>query len=618
MKRNRNRFESEVHLGLLVIIFILLFLNLTSNYIIFHARSDKTESVTRSMNNAALSISRVIHDDKAWRLDESRTSDFKRRHKLNGLILIPSQPQDGKVETRKKWFAGIVSQLPPGQIPEIARKLLSSDFKSLTRGENDEYFYVYPIPSATGKRLLILSRSVPDLAYLDRSSDVIFYISIVSMLVIAGVYLLLYRYILSPFKRIRTQALDAGREVDTDGSDVEAVVEEYEKLVGELREKEEQLLALNKSIQKKADSLEQFNKYLLASMSSGIVTVNEDGKVLSMNRAAAGILQANPGNHVGGHYSKLFGSGCLITRATDLTLTESRNRSYREYEFEAPDGANLSLGVTVSVIHDNTDKPIGASVLLSDLTEVKTLRQELEKRNRLIALGEMAGGLAHQLRNSMGAILGYSSLVKKRLGKNGIEIDSVEALVEETRQAETLIDRFLDFTRPFTLDRRRVNINRLIGKVIEKFRVRPDCRQVEFVLGKECSGPRSVEIELDGLLFEQALTNIIENAVNSYGGAEGSIEVGLLPNPEFLTIQVRDHGCGIAPENQEKIFTPFFSTRPSGTGLGLPLAGKIVDLHGGRLSVDSEPGKGTSFAITLPLSPTSPSPLRARENAPMA
>jgi len=226
-------------------------------------------------------------------------------------------------------------------------------------------------------------------------------------------------------------------------------------------------------------------------------------------------------------------------------------------------------------------------------------------------LGEMAGGLAHQLRNSMGAITGYCALLKKRLRKSGLEIGSIEALIQETAEAEKLVERFLQFARPLAFKPEPASVNELVAQVVSTFEARPDCRQAEFVVRQT----DDFTIGLDPLLMKQALTNIVENAFNAYENRKGRVEirvgqVSLIPANNWqesgtsalqLQIEVEDFGCGIAEDDLDKIFTPFFSCRPSGTGLGLPLARKIVDLHLGSLSVESQLGKGTTFTISLPI-----------------
>ncbi len=618
-KAGGRRFESEVHLGLLVIVCILLFLNFTSNVIVYRAREAKRNALTAELSSAARAVTRMVQGMVPPSVPESQKRGLMLQYGLSGLLVIPSKPPDNSAGSKRRWFASVVRNLPPGQIPDIARKLLTSDYQTLTRGEDHEYFYVCPMPSGGGRNLAILSKNSPELAYLDDSAEVVLIIGVISVLAIAGIYLWLSRFIFSPFRRIKRQALEAGRDVDQAADDVEAMVEDYRKIISELKEKEVKLRQLNEVIQRKADSLEQFNQHLLASMKSGIVTVDTQGRVLSINRAAGEIFAVPPADYEEKSYTELLNPGSELIAVIQQALSQEENVEYREIDFSSGLRRQLTHGVSVSVIRDNRQRPIGASLLINDLTELRRLRAELETKNRLAALGEMAGGLAHQLRNSMGAITGYCALLKKRLKRNGIEIGSIAALIQETTETEKLVERFLQFARPLAFVPQRVPIGELIAQVVDTFQARPDCQQVEFVV-KQAD---DMTVELDPLLIRQTLTNIIENAVNAYENKTGLVRITVSfvapplrggiseeSSPDkptarggtpALNIEIEDFGCGIAEDDLDKIFTPFFSSRPSGTGLGLPLARKIIDLHQGSLAVTSQLGKGTTFTISLPL-----------------
>jgi signal transduction histidine kinase len=213
-------------------------------------------------------------------------------------------------------------------------------------------------------------------------------------------------------------------------------------------------------------------------------------------------------------------------------------------------------------------------------------------------MGEMAGGLAHQLRNSLGAIAGYGRLARRKLDGAGLPVGSVDSLLDETDQAAALIRQFLDFTRPFSLSRSTVAVDELLAEIVESFSVRQGHEKVRI----EVERVEKAQLEIDPLLFKQAIANLVDNAISSYVEEHGTVWLSAVVSEDGYRITVRDAGCGIPETDRERIFTPFFSSKPSGTGLGLPLAGKIVDLHDGRIILDSREGEGTSFAIILPLS----------------
>ncbi len=598
MKISKSKFEPAVHLGLLVIIFVLLFMNFRSNLTIYHAGVQKRRTVTVDLNHAALSIGRTVLKEGLASLRNEQEQTFKSAHGLSQVVLLMSTQSSEADITLDQVLRG-ESDISLAQLQDSGSVILGpSQDRTLIRGSGDEYFYVHRLSQTSGGRLLILSQQVPELAYLEDSSKTLIVVNVVVVLLIIVVYLVLFRLILSPFRKLRRQAIDAGRDVTDHQDDVEAMVEEYQNIIDELKEKESQLLILNEAIQAKADRLELFNQYLLRSMSSAVITVDGDGTIMSVNKATSRIIGIDPDTYVGRKYHQLPEFCAHLFEGVKPMLDSEENESYREHDIEMPDGRVLCLGVTLSSIDDYASSRVGVSILLNDLTEIKSLRGEIEAKNRLVALGEMAGGLAHQLRNSIGAMAGYSHLLKKRLLKHDLEIDSVNALEEEAKEAETLVDRFLHFARPFDFTAEKTDVIELIADVVETFRVRPENAHIEFTV--RSSAVEHQWADVDRLLLKQALVNLIENSINAYEGLPGAVDVVCSVESGFLTITVTDQGCGISAEDLDKIFTPFFSSRPSGTGLGLPLTRKIIDLHQGRLMVDSKPKCGTAFTVILP------------------
>ncbi|UCE23990.1 MAG: PAS domain S-box protein [Candidatus Zixiibacteriota bacterium] len=606
MKITKSKFEPAVHLGLLAIVFVLLIMNFRSNLTIYHAGVQKRRTVTVELNRSALSIGRTVLKEGLTAFNTEQEQAFKHAHGLNQAILLAS--------TRSSDAGIALDRVINGELDISLAKLRNSvsirvappQNRTLIRGTADEYFYVHRLSETSGGRLLVLSQHVPELAYLEDSGKTLIVVNVIVVLLIIVVYLVLFRLILSPFRKLKRQAIIAGREVTERQDEVEAIVEEYQNIIDELKEKEAQLLILNDAIQAKADRMELFNRYLLRSISSAVIMVDGDGTVLSINKATSRIIGIDPDAYVGRKYHHLPEFCAPLFEGVKPMLDSEENESYREYDIKMPDGRTLSLGVTLSSIDDFASSRVGVSVLFNDLTEIKSLRGEVEAKNRLIALGEMAGGLAHQLRNSIGAMAGYSHLLKKRLVKHGLEVDPVNALEEEAKEAETLVDRFLHFARPFDFTAEKTDLNALISDLVETFTIRPENAHIEFAV--ENSVDRGLEVEVDGLLLKQALANLLENAINAYGGLPGTIDVVYSIESDNITIRITDQGCGISDEDLDKIFTPFFSSRPSGTGLGLPLARKIVDLHQGRLTVESKPMQGTTFTLILPQRQPDPRP----------
>jgi signal transduction histidine kinase len=230
------------------------------------------------------------------------------------------------------------------------------------------------------------------------------------------------------------------------------------------------------------------------------------------------------------------------------------------------------------------------------------LRNELEAKNRLAALGEMSGGLAHQLRNSIGSIVGFCNLLKKQLAKDQLESGYFEELFSEVKETESLVKKFLGFARPLEYQPEETDLVGLVKDTVTAYNQIGSKSEFEINHSIKFTGQeKSILHQADSLLLKQAINNLIDNAISACPDKNGVIEVAVEQNESSIVILVSDNGRGIPEEDLDKIFTPFFSTKPSGTGLGLPLAGKIIDLHGGHISIESTVGIGTTFRIHFPI-----------------
>jgi len=172
MARPRNKFEAEVHLGFLVIVSLLLLLNFVSNFVVYRARSADQTGLSGHLRQTSLAISRAVQQKLPQPLSDAEVRDLAVRHDLSDLIVIPSQPAEDTRDARRQWFATMAHNFPPGELPRMAEKLVRAEYQQLTRGDGDEYFYVYPMPVKAGRSLLVLTVERANLAYLDDSRKV--------------------------------------------------------------------------------------------------------------------------------------------------------------------------------------------------------------------------------------------------------------------------------------------------------------------------------------------------------------------------------------------------------------------------------------------------------------
>jgi signal transduction histidine kinase len=222
----------------------------------------------------------------------------------------------------------------------------------------------------------------------------------------------------------------------------------------------------------------------------------------------------------------------------------------------------------------------------------------VRRSERLAALGQLTAGLAHELRNPLGTVRGSAEMLGKTVGaENDVAHELAGFIVSEVDRTNSLITRFLEFARPLKLRMADVDVSTIIeAAVAELERHNPPLR---VTLHRNLS-PDIPRIGLDAELMQRVVYNLLLNAAQvTLDGGTVSVKTGIAAN--FVEIAVIDRGCGIAAEDLESVFNPFFTTKTEGVGLGLAIVSKIVDEHGGHLSVDSRVGEGSTFRVYLPM-----------------
>jgi len=270
-----------------------------------------------------------------------------------------------------------------------------------------------------------------------------------------------------------------------------------------------------------------------------------------------------------------------------------------DLEVESAKGEKVYVSASSSLIKDDQGQLVGEGLLFSDISDIKKLQEEINFKEKMAALGEMSAGLAHQLRNSMGAIIGFTNLLKKVLKDEPGNSEITQNIVTESLIMEQLLAKFLNFTKPLDLVLEKVNLKEIIS---ESFH-----HTVEYTKRKDIflatPAPEEVNIVMaDKLLVKQCFQNLLQNAFDAMPNG-GKLQVSIDEEKNFLKIEVSDQGVGIPAEILDKIFNPFFTTKEKGTGLGLSLVRKIVNLHQGKIQAQSQIGHGTKFIIHWPKEP---------------
>jgi two-component system sensor histidine kinase HydH len=261
------------------------------------------------------------------------------------------------------------------------------------------------------------------------------------------------------------------------------------------------------------------------------------------------------------------------------------------------DGRETSLDVNAATLTDDSGECFGRVILFKDLTEIQTLRLELEKNRRLASVGRLAAGVAHEIRNPLSSIKGFATYFKEKY--RGVQKDQEIAgiLIQEVDRLNRVVGQLLDFSRPIRLQSQQVPLKPLVE---DAFRlVDRQSRDNSVSLTLEMSDENLTAV-FDRDKMSQVMLNLLLNAVDAMPGGGRLTVRAEAGEGGAIRIQVVDNGVGIDPADQAHMFEPYFSTKPSGTGLGLAIVHNVVQAHRGEIRVDSRPGEGTTVHITLP------------------
>lgn len=373
------------------------------------------------------------------------------------------------------------------------------------------------------------------------------------------------------------------REAAGPASDVGFVVDTFHGLVAQLKDKERELDVLRKLAEKRAGIMEDYNENILQSVPSGVITLDGNWKVVKVNASAERMLGMRSGLLAGHDFREAF-SGVLEPRGRDRV-------ERGEMPYVAANGRRLWLGYSLTPLRDAGGESIGQLFIFTDLTELKALQSQAELRQRLSSLGEMAAGIAHELRNPMGVISGYMRLLSKKVQP---ELrPTVQAVSEEVGAMDTIIGDFLSFARPREPDLAEVDLSRLVAECASNVLGRR--HDVEASLALE----DGIVVRGDAVLLRQVFANLLMNALEAQEEG-GKISVSSVREGGSICVLLSDAGHGIDEGIRDRIFLPFFTTKEKGTGLGLAVVHRIITSHGGSIELQSGEG-GATFRVRLPL-----------------
>jgi signal transduction histidine kinase len=328
-------------------------------------------------------------------------------------------------------------------------------------------------------------------------------------------------------------------------------------------------------------------------MPSGLLTVDRKGIITGFNPASERIFKGTLRLKLA--LPDLVHESDALRALLEKCLTTGEIFTRVEFNVPVAPDTDKRIGINLSPFSDAKGQIEGAICLLSDLTEIVDLQNQIKLKENFAALGEMSAGIAHEFKNALATILGYAQMSMYESDINVVHAYARE-INKESQGLAVMVTDFLNFARPLKATTQEVDLEELLSTVIADLRnLRPGPYEVTF------KATTDAVVACDATLIRQTFLNLLINAVESLSDAQGKLTVLIeRAHRGHLRVTVEDTGRGIANHQLPKIFLPFFTTKTHGTGLGLALVQKIVLAHNGRIEVQSTEGKGTRFAITLP------------------
>lgn len=411
----------------------------------------------------------------------------------------------------------------------------------------------------------------------------------------------LLRGILRPYNQLITEAerVPVARSGKTQ-NEAAFVLETFQSVVAQLQEQQQELERLSAAASQRADSAELFSERIVASMPTGLIAFDLSGKATVANAPAQALFD-NQTKLEGEHFQTIFREVPALAELVSSCL--STGHIFRREEIETNTSPQRKrLGATVAPIDPSASGSKGVVCLITDISEVTHLREQVALKRNLESLGEMSAGLAHEFKNAMAALHGYAQFLQN-IDTDERTKDAANALLQEVRNLSEMTTAFLNFAKPQPLQLEELSLVELIDDCARELRPLFEQRRVKL---ESDYSDTELEVSADPRLLRQAILNLLRNAAEAIADETKDRRVFVTASSEvvegssWVSATVRDTGSGIAAADLPKVFIPFFTTKVSGHGVGLPLAHRIITQHGGTLSAMNATDGGAIFTLRLP------------------
>ena len=351
------------------------------------------------------------------------------------------------------------------------------------------------------------------------------------------------------------------------------------------------------------EKLGNFLSNILQSIQSGIVVISPEGDVVLTNHLAGEMLSL--GDQLQGQsYEQLFQDNSVGQFIKKCFAELEKIPVVEEVELEQTSEEKTVLKLGFSSVTDRNDQVVSYLLVVQDITRLKLLEEQALRTSRLTAMGEIAAQLAHEIRNPLGSIEIFASLLSRDL-KGDPNQKLADNIVVGVKSLNSVVTNMLTFTRTVAIHPEKLEFNQLIR---ETFGFLEQVLKVQDIRLELVTAGDIDQVEVDPELIKQVLLNLAQNSISAMEKAESPLlrvrtsAVEMEGKKPAVEVVISDNGCGIQEEDLPKIFDPFFSTRKRGTGIGLSVVSQIIEKHGGLITAESKVGEGTSIRFRLPVS----------------
>ncbi len=350
---------------------------------------------------------------------------------------------------------------------------------------------------------------------------------------------------------------------------------------------------------------------IVQSIGSGILTIDSEGKITSFNKAAEQITGYTLDQVYYQKIEEVFSESFKEAKIFQKIFEDHSSFNRLEAPFNRPDGVFAFLGLSAFPLKDGR-KISGKILIFQDLTKFKAMEEQIKRMDRLAAIGEMAAGIAHEIRNPLASMSGSIQILKDELNPDQDNRQLMDIVLKEANRLNRLITDFFLFTHPGERERENVNLSSVMDETIKMLINSPEWKKDMKI---QTDLPEDITVEANSQQIKQILWNLLLNAAQAIT-QKGELKIKMQRTnsasksqeftgesiaSEFVNISIADNGMGISQEKRKKIFDPFFTTKKEGTGLGLSIVYRIIENYQGNITVTSEENKGTEFIVSLPI-----------------